>query len=191
MPLADSLVRSVNSAEFVSTPDMLTYLAASTGHTTLVAGLVQAARSQVEKDTRRAFLVQTWVYKADSFPRSREYMELPRPPLSVVDSIVYTASTGNSVTWSSTNYEVDTNRTPGVVWTTYDSDWPDTQPTQNAVAVTYQAGYTTAAASVPDQAKQAVRLLVSDWFNHRSIDGPANRENYNSLIHSLRWGDYQ
>ena len=103
MPLSESLKRSADSAEFVTTAEMQTFVRASTtGNNAELATLVQSAREQVEKDTRRAYLAQTWVYKCDQFPRNREYLELHRPPLLSVTSLQYIDSDGNTQTFSST-----------------------------------------------------------------------------------------
>lgn len=156
-----------------------------------VNALIRAATDHVERFTHRALMTQTLVLKLDEWPTlcdSPYFIELPRPPLQSVTSITYLDADNVSQTWASTNYTVDTNRTPGRVALAYNKSLPDTlSGVANAITVTYVAGYATRAA-VPESIKLAIRLLIGHWFENRedsvtgTIQGPIERG-----VSSLLW----
>lgn len=132
----------------------------------LISSLITAARGQLEGDTRRAFVTQTWDYTLGSFPPARK-LDLPLPPLASVTSITYKDAEGNVSTFPSANYVVDTSEVFGRIVLKDGYTWPSTilWPAA-AVTVRFVAGYGTAAA-VPQTAKQALLLLVGHWYENR------------------------
>lgn len=52
--------------------------------------------------------------------------------------------------------------------------WPSTYARDDAVTITYVAGYGAAANAVPAQIRQAARFLVGHWYEHReaAVSGP-------------------
>lgn len=156
-----------------------------------LVALLRAATELVERETNRAFLSQTWQLTRTCFPASSR-VELPRSPLQSVSSITYYDADGNSQTFASSNYHVDTVREPGVVWLDEDSDWPDTDDRPDAVTVNYVAGWSDVE-DVPARAVQAVLLLVGHWYRQREAVGIAGFEvpfAYRALVDSLRVGNY-
>lgn len=129
----------------------------------LITTLIEAADSYVQNDLSRSLVTQTRVLKLNCFP---DYICLPYPPLASVTSITYLDSTGTSQTLGASVYAVDTSREPGRITLKYAQVWPATQAIENAVTITYVAGYG-AAAAVPSQIKAAVKLLVGHWFEQR------------------------
>jgi uncharacterized phiE125 gp8 family phage protein len=148
---------------------------------------ITEGRRLLEEETRRSYINRTLVMKLDSFPAC-DHIELHNPPLVSVSSIAYLDTDGNSQTWATGNYEVDANRTPGVVHLAYEASYPTTRGTQNAVTITYIAGYGATAASVPAEAKAAILLYVK----HR-YDNPESGEmpmGWSALASRLCWGSY-
>lgn len=137
--------------------------------------LIEPARVQCETFTGRAFINTTFDYKLDRFPSGYERFTgsyepaimLPRPPLSSVTSITYTATDGTSTTLSSSLYAVDTAALPGRITPAYGESWPATRDIPNAVTVRFVAGYGSAATSVPANIKHAIKMLVAFMFEHR------------------------
>lgn len=156
---------------------------------------ISEARAQVEKDTRRALINQTVTLNMDQWPGG-DAIVLPYPPLSSVTSVKYYDTGGTQQTWSSGNYTVDTNRTPGVIFLdTHDSvSWPSTQDRRNTIEVIYVAGYGSAASNVPDAAKNAILLLVKHRYEHPEMWGTSQfyevPQAYQWLVDGLRFGDY-
>ena len=149
---------------------------------------ISEARKQVEHDARLSLINQTRIRKQDAFP-AESYIPL-RKPLVSVTSLQYIDTSGNSQTWDSSNYEVDTNR--GVIWLAYSIDWPNTRDIQNAVTVTYVSGHGTTRASVAEAARAAVYLYVKHRYEHPdgSMDDFTRGGTFQSLIDQLKGGFY-
>jgi uncharacterized phiE125 gp8 family phage protein len=131
-----------------------------------ISGLIAAARQYTETTTRRAFISQTWRLSLDNWPAGDE-IELPKPPLASVSSIVYKDADGASTTWATSNYIVDTDSEPGRIVLANGASWPTVSlyPV-NPIQITFVAGYGAAGSSVPQYLRQAVKLLVSHWYEN-------------------------
>jgi len=150
---------------------------------------ITRARKQVEHDARISLITQTRELRCDQF--SGDFIELPFPPLVSVSTLEYVDSNGDTQTWSSGNYDVDTYLTPGVIRLPYsNSGWPSTQGGYDNVIVTYVAGFG-AASAVPEAAKDAIMLLVRSYFDLDMEREPLGFDlSYNALIAQLGEGSY-
>ena len=148
---------------------------------------ITEARRLLEKESRRSLITQTRVLKLDAFPAC-DAIELHAPPLQSVTSISYVDANGDTQTWASSNYDVDTNRTPGVVLLGYDKSYPTTRAQRNAVTVTYVAGYGSTAASVPSEAKAAILLFARHRYDHPEDGGMPM--GWDALVSRMCWGAY-
>lgn len=94
---------------------------------------------------------------------------LERCPLLSVTLIAYYASGSTTLsTWASTNYLVDTARVPGGVYLAPGGTWPAASDTRHdAVQVTYTAGYSSAAESVPADYRHATLVWCQHLHEHR------------------------
>lgn len=160
-------------------------------HDTHICQLVELAIENVQADANRAICTQTVVYKLDRFPCGTR-IDIPFGQMATVTSIQYIDTDGNTQTWPSSNYEVDTARKGGCVWLAYNVSWPAIRNIQNAVTVTYTAGND--APQVPRVAWQAVMLQVAHAFENREpvLIGTISKEielGYRSLINRFTLGD--
>lgn len=126
-----------------------------------------AARQWVEHYTERSLITQTLQLSLDAFASE---IELPRGPVQSLVSVVYIDTDGAEQTLATDQYGLDSsgpayNRRDWLL-RAIDVEWPDTYATELAVKVRYQAGFG-AAADVPQLIKQAIKLLVSDFYEHR------------------------
>lgn len=138
----------------------------------LITALITAAREIVENYTGRALINQTWEACFEEFPDEEDaddnYVPLRPGPLSSISSVVYLDTAGVSTTASaSTLYEADAYSMPGRLCLRYGQVWPSTRDVQNAVTVTFVAGYGSAAASVPGAIKAAILLIIGHLYEHR------------------------
>lgn len=134
-----------------------------------VGGLVAAARRHVEKVTGRALVTQTWEAVEDGFPCAE--LRLAKGELQSVTSVKYLDAAGAEQTLDAAAYQVDAVRRPGRlggrVVLAPGAAWPATAAGRiNAVRVRFVAGYG-AASAVPDDIKQAMRLLIGHLYEHR------------------------
>jgi len=132
-----------------------------------VMRLVRAATEVVEETTWRALITQTWRLTLDQFPCR---IVLPRPPLQSVTSLQYVDENGALQTLGSTKYLVTLDAEPGRIEPAYNEVWPTTRCQQDAVRVTYVAGYGAAASDVPQGIRQAILLILADWFRNREAN---------------------
>ena len=129
-----------------------------------IASLVTAARIACEQSTQRAFITQTWEKFIDAFPA--DGIDLPYPPTLSLTSIKYIDINGTLQTLSGASYKLDVVSTPGWVVPAYGYTWPTAREEINAVTLEYITGYGSAA-SVPQPIKQAMHLLVGQWYENR------------------------
>lgn len=159
----------------------------------LLTALIKSARRQAENYCRRAFIEQTWRYSLDAInaPRSAsdisanildevrgrvisDTIELPMPNLLSVTSVTSYDKTNAATVFSTSNYTVDTNNTPGRIYLNDGSVWPSDLRVNDAIVIVYKAGFGATAASVPEEIKTAIKLIVGVLYENRedtTLDG--------------------
>jgi uncharacterized phiE125 gp8 family phage protein len=131
---------------------------------TFISGLITAARLYFEETARRSLITQTWRLSLDEWS---DEIELPRPPLQSISFIKYKNAAGTETTLSTSVYLVDAESEPGRVVLAKDQSWPSDELYKvNPIQITYIAGYG-AAADVPEQMKQAIKLIIGHWYENR------------------------
>jgi len=139
-----------------------------TSEDALITSSITSATKRCEEYTRRKFINQTWELSLGKFPS--ETIELPFSPLSSVTSITYEDEDGTTQTWASSNYQVDAKSEPGRVWVEPDISYPTTEAGRlDAVQITFVTGYGATAADVPQELKDAIKILVAHWFDNREF----------------------
>lgn len=137
--------------------------------------LIPTARRQCEAFARKAFVSRS--FREDfcgrdwpTYGRSGVGpVVLERAPLGQVTGVEYYASGSTTLsTWASSNYLVDTARVPGGIYLAPGGTWPAVDDTRhNAVQVTYVAGHSSAAESVPADYRHAMLLWCAHLHEHR------------------------
>jgi uncharacterized phiE125 gp8 family phage protein len=135
---------------------------------TIVDRLIETARQQCEDIARRAFITRTYTAYLDCWPYMTRF-ELPYPPLLGITSVKYYDDAGSpSVTYSSSNYQVDAHSEPGRFALKNTASWPSVSLRDlNGVEIIYTAGYGALATDVPDRYKAAILLTVAHLYEHR------------------------
>lgn len=143
--------------------------------------LILAARKHVEKLCNRGLVTQTWELVMPAFPEAScppsqrnlpasmqldPGIELPKGNLSSVTSVKYIDTAGVQQTLASTEYTVDAVSEPAVMRLAYGKSWPGTRAQWDAVRIRYVVGW--AVADVPEPLVQAIKLLVSQMYEHRT-----------------------
>lgn len=154
----------------------------STADDALITSQIKAATLLLENKCSRCFVTQTRVLKADTF-FDRRYAQNNRlypvrSPLKSVTSIAYLDENGVSTTLPSSDYVVSTGDQPGFVAPSYNATWPDVYAQPNSVTITYVAGHSTVSSGVPENVKQAVRMVVGHWYRYREavLTGTISKE---------------
>jgi uncharacterized phiE125 gp8 family phage protein len=167
-----------------------------------ITGLITAAREWVEQYLDRTLVHTQWVMRLDQFPASgMEPIELPRPPIvasgtATAVSITLTSELGTTSTYSTAEYRVDRQSTPGAIRPLYGFTYPPHRIDDNSISVTWWAGYGASGTSVPATIRHAILLLLGFWYEHRSsvLVGSISKElefSVKSLLDSQRWGTYR
>jgi hypothetical protein len=179
-------VTASNDTLPISLSDMKVYLRVDgTADDDLIIAYINTAVEAIKQYTRRAIKTETFVFKADGFADangddrllqlgpgvhtgSRPYilgggetLDLPFPPLQSVTSVVTYDRGNNALTFSASLYGVDLQS--GRIYLNEGETWPSDLRAQDAVEVTYVAGY--GSASVPAPILQAIRLHVSGMYD--------------------------
>ena len=169
---------------------------------TYIGTLITAAREWCEQYLDRTLINTQWVMRFDKFPDSGiEPVELPRPPMvasgtATAVTVTFTQEAGPTSTYSTAEYRVDRLATPGSILPIYGSTWTPHRQDDNAISVTWWAGYGAGGSSVPAAIRHAILMLVGHWYEFRTsvLTGGISKEiefGVKSLLDSQRWGSYR
>lgn len=154
-------------------------------HDNIFNMLIESARQQVEKDTRRCLMPQTLDLYASWF-----CVELLRPPIISVTSIRYYDENNVLQTLSPNVYFVEDGMVPRIALADGQT-WPSVYPRQDAVIVRYRAGYEATGSpsdlsdrsGIPGALKQACLVQVQMGYDYmRPTDMEALRGVYDRLV---------
>lgn len=138
----------------------------------LITNLIVSARQMFEQETGRQLTTATWKGFLDLFPRySYQAIEVAKPPLLSVASVLYVDSSGVEQTWALSEYDVQMFAGPkaqrGMISPKADFFYPTTRRVPNAVTVNFNAGYGPAASDVPQELKLSLLSWVGHLYKHR------------------------
>ncbi|MEM0907090.1 MAG: head-tail connector protein [Pseudomonadota bacterium] len=128
-----------------------------------IDALISAARAEVENRTRRALMRQSWRIVCDGIPSGGIIRLTPAPVMSV-DAVTLYAGDGTPEVLSADDYQVDLYGQPGRL--KFLSGHPWGVRAMNGVEVDFTCG-AESAEDVPAPLKQAILMLVAEWFEHR------------------------
>lgn len=138
----------------------------------LISPWIPAARQWCEEYQNRAYITQTLELALDDWP-CRDHIELPRPPLQSVTSLIYTDTDGTDTTWGNDNYIVDDYAFVARLVRKRYACWPSVCLADvNGVKVQYIAGYGGTGEDVPEKIRQAIILLAVHWYENGMCDPP-------------------
>jgi len=175
------------AVEPVSLAEMKTHLRIDiTDDDSLISTLITAARDYIERVTRRTMIYTGYKLLLDTFPGWS--VHLPRLPvldqsagvefLTATPLVQYYNLQGVLTTLTAgTDYELDLYHNPPRLVLPPMVYWPWTQLGKtNAVQISFVAGYSADASLVPPLLKNAIKLLVSHWYNNREAVGSVGDE---------------
>lgn len=156
----------------------------NTDDDSLIEQLLDAATIYCEQFQNRTYLNRTRFLYLDEFP---DVILVPNAPLVSVTTLQYIDTDGATQTWGSSNYKVDTNTEPGRITPAYNVSWPTIRQVTSAITITYVAGYGAGAANTPNDVKNAIKLLVGHWYEHREGVTDLDLEDAPKAVDSLLW----
>lgn len=137
-----------------------------TDEDTYIDLLVLGATRTAESYTNRKFITQTWKIFYDEFPCY--VIDLPFGNVQSVSWIKYYDENGDLQTLSTDDYQVDLGTPCRVKPSILDAAWPVTQCEKfSAVEIQFVCGYGDAGSDVPEDIRNAIRLIVGDLYSQR------------------------
>ncbi|MDB5596767.1 MAG: phage gp6-like head-tail connector family protein [Hyphomicrobiales bacterium] len=129
----------------------------------LVTSLVRAARSAIEQATRRALMAQSWRLRLDRWPPNG-IVNVPLAPVFAIEAVRVFDAAGVAIPLALGGFRLDQS-----FGTRIFCDTPPPAPGRlyGGIEIDLTAGYGASAAAVPEPLRQAMRLLVAFWFEHR------------------------
>ncbi len=129
----------------------------------LVASLVTAARAHVEGLTGRALITQGWRICREGWPRAG-VMRLAPAPIVSVDAVTVFGADGTPGVVDAAAWQAELRADPARL--RFRPAALD-RNADNGIEVDVTAGYGTTADDVPAPLRQAIRMLLAFWFEHR------------------------
>lgn len=138
----------------------------------LLTAYERAATKHLEAMCGLAFVTQTWRVDTDTFATCDGRLRLPRAPVQSITSVQYYASgAGSYTTVTASNYRLLADSLGPFITAISSYSWPSVDSRDDAIRVTFVAGYGDSGYSVPDPLRHAVALLVGHWFRNREAAG--------------------
>jgi len=149
----------------------------------LIAGLIRAAREEVEQTTGVAMIDQNWRLAVDAIPECGMLL-LRRTPVKAVTSVTVYGSEGEVSLLDPADYQLDALSRPARL---HIATRPDDLRAMNGIEVDFTAGYGEAGTDVPDLLKRAILMLVAHWYEFRASFGAGDQpvgfpEGYRRLV---------
>lgn len=173
-------------AEPLDTTEVQQHLRVS-GQAQELTRMIKTARGILERYLKRALITQTW----DAYYPDWCDLLLPYPPLTATAPVVYYRDLdGNEQTLSSSLYHISKTE-PVEITRKNNVSWPDLEyGNPNPVRIRVVVGYGDTGASVPEEIKHAMKLIITDLYENRGtvvLGSVARIPNYiTDLIHSYK-----
>ena len=131
----------------------------------VIASLIAAARGQVEAQTRRGLIAQTWRIVRDTWPEDGRIALRIGPLRTIVAGRVYNAS-GVASTIDVGRFVLD--KTTGAIAS---PPWALPQPGRSVAGIELdvEIGFGANATDIPVVLRHAVRSLVAHWYDNRGL----------------------
>lgn len=107
-----------------------------------------------------------WFKREDAIELPKGQLATMADSTSPVTSVTYVDPSGALQTLDPSQYQVDSVYVPGHIRTPFGIDWPLTRFQWDAVKIQYVVGWSLA--ELPQAIKQALLLLVSQMYEHRT-----------------------
>ncbi len=132
----------------------------------LLASLIVAARSLVERALALALVTESWSLYLDGWPRGGA-IALPIAPVQAVTTVRVHDPDDTPTDVSSDTYSVDVLSNPARLVLAPGVAQMMPARRLNGFEIAFTAGYGDEAGDVPGPIRQALKLLVAHWFEHR------------------------
>jgi uncharacterized phiE125 gp8 family phage protein len=132
-----------------------------------ILALISAATAHVEQITGRALAQTIYKLSLDFWPKQCA-LALPRAPVTAINSIKYLDAENVERLLNNTVYQAHLTADESRLSLAPGQTWPTIAPRLGAVRIEFVAGYE---AGIPAPLSQALKLLVSHWYENRLAIG--------------------
>lgn len=137
----------------------------STGEDSVITFEITAARRFLEREMGVQMIACGYEGYLDKFP-DVNYIEFPIKPMTGVTEVKYFSTN----VLDSASCIFDEVHNPPRLYLAPGYSWPSTEARVNAVKITFNAGYNTAA-EVPENWIQALKMVITFFHEHRGDEG--------------------
>ncbi|MBX3568752.1 MAG: head-tail connector protein [Rhizobiaceae bacterium] len=134
----------------------------------LLAGLIRAAREDLERAAGLALIDQHWRLTLDAVPR-HDTLLIARHPVREIVAVTAYGSEGEASLVPADDYFADLVSRPARL---HFARRPPPGRCMNGLEVDFRAGFGEAGTDVPDLLRRAVLLLAAHWYEFRAGFGP-------------------
>ena len=138
-----------------------------TAEDTLVGSLIVTSRLHVESALALSLVTQGWSWFFDAWPRDIA-VKLPLRPVQSIAAVRLYDEAGDITTLASDTYLLDGAAAPARLVRQGALVWPKPGRIANGIEIAFTSGFGDVAADVPEPIRQAVRLLIAHWYEHRT-----------------------
>jgi uncharacterized phiE125 gp8 family phage protein len=146
----------------------------TTADDALVTSLIITSRLHIEAALGLALTAQDWTLVLDAWPATG-VVNIPMRPVTAVTAVRVRASDGTPSVVPPQTYVFEGAGLPPRLLPAFGA-LPNPGRAASGIEIDFTAGYGSAAASVPEPIRQALKLLVAHWYEHREpieIGSPA------------------
>tara|TARA_R110002020_G_scaffold58135_4_gene159575 strand:+ start:285 stop:860 length:576 start_codon:yes stop_codon:yes gene_type:complete len=136
----------------------------TTADDTLITTLIKSATQSAEQFTNMYFITTDVKQYCDTWT---DVQTLYKSPVQSINVIKYYDNDNTLQTLASSVYLLDDKSKPARVTTDVDQNFPTLADRTNAIEVRYDVGFGDAASDVPEIIKQAVLLIIGNWYANR------------------------
>ena len=152
----------------------------------LIAALILAARTHVEKLLQMGLITQKWFYYVDNWPADG-VLTVPLSPLQDVLDITYFEAPEAAQSVQTDRYEVDKISRPGRI--IFRDENLKSVPLKriNGIKIWFSCGFGDDQQAVPEPLRHALKILIAHWYERRELvttHGPLERISMISLTGS-------
>jgi uncharacterized phiE125 gp8 family phage protein len=133
----------------------------------LIRALIIAARLTVEAEIGQVLIAQNWRLIGDVWPGGERTLVRVGPILSVLGGRVFD-NAGNATMIAASTFSFVPNARPSELIATQK---PSPGRVRAGIEIDLRLGFGELAAQVPEPLRQAIRLLIGRWFEHRGDSG--------------------
>ena len=133
----------------------------------IIAALIAGSRIQVETQTRRALITQSWRLTRDVWPAAGWVALLP-VPVNTLDAVRVSRSDGTTLALDLAGFALDKSDAPARLSFVHGVP-PAPERRAAGIEIDITCGYGDAGANVPEPLRHAIRLLVAHWYENRGI----------------------